>query len=83
MHAHAYTIDRCGSTLLFIVTVQFTLNDKEYEGKLSNQAMLQCTVFANIKEKDQYWVGKTTQQFALPDLSFSFPSGSSNAKKGK
>ena len=66
-----------------IVTVKFTLSDKEYEGKLSSQAMLQCTVFANINEKDQHWVGKTTQQFALPQISFSFPGGSSNAKKGK
>ncbi|XP_065911871.1 protein-glutamine gamma-glutamyltransferase K-like [Dysidea avara] len=65
------------------VTVKFTLSDKEYEGKLSGQAMLQCTVFANIKEKDQHWVGKTTQQFALPDLSFYFPSGSNNAKKAE
>jgi len=67
----------------FTVIIQFTLSDKEYEGQLSSQAMLQCTVFANIKEKEQYWVGKTTQQFALPDLFFSFPSGSNNAKKGK
>ena len=64
------------------VTVQFTVNDKDYVGKLSNHAMLQCSVFAHVKEKDQYWVGKVTQQFTMPAISFSFPSGSSKAKKG-
>lgn len=65
-----------------VVTVKFTVTGKEYVGKLSNQAMLQCSVFAHVKEKDQYWVGKVTQQFSMPSMSFSFPSGSSNAKKG-
>ena len=86
MHTHAQrcTVERYRLSLLngFTVTVKFTISDKEYEGMLSSQAMIQCTVFANIKEKDQHWVGKTTQQFALPQMSFSFPSGSSNAKKG-
>jgi len=62
--------------------VKFTVTDKDYVGKLSNHAMLQCSVFAHVEEKDQYWVGKVTQQFAMPAMSFSFPSGSSNAKKG-
>ena len=68
---------------LILVTVQFTVTDKDYMGKLSNHAMLQCSVFAHVKEKDQYWVGKVTQQFALPTMSFSFPSGSNKAKKGE
>ena len=66
-----------------VVTVQFTVSDKDYMGKLSNHAMLQCSVFAHVKEKDQYWIGKATQQFTLPAISFSFPSGSGNAKKGE
>ena len=62
--------------------MRFTVSDKDYVGKLSNHAMLQCSVFAHVKGKDQYWVGKVTQQFAMPTMLFSFPSGSSKAKKG-
>lgn len=64
------------------MVVKFTVTDKDYVGKLSNHAMLQCSVFAHVKEKDQYWIGKVTQQFAMPAILFSFPSGSNKAKKG-
>ena len=70
-------------SFLLVVTVQFTVSDKDYMGKLSSHAMLQCSVFAHVKEKDQYWIGKVTQQFTLPTISFSFTSSSGNAKKGK
>ena len=62
--------------------MRFTVTADEYVGKLSNQAMLQCTVFAHVTEKDQYWVGKVTQQFNMPVISFTFPSGSNRAEKG-
>lgn len=62
--------------------MEFTVTDKDYVGKLSNHAMLQCSVFAHVKQKDQYWVGKVTQQFAMPAILFSFPKGSSVAEKG-
>jgi len=84
-HAHTCTLKNIAYCTMHnvTVTVKFTISDKEYEGKLSSQALLQCTVFADINEKDQHWVGKTTQQFALPQMSFSFPGSSSNAKKGE
>ena len=65
-----------------LVLVRFTVTADEYVGKLSDQAMLQCTVFAHVIEKDQYWVGKVTQQFDMPVISFTFPRGSNRAEKG-
>ena len=83
---YSYAVIAVGVTIIVfsccVVTVRFTVSDKDYVGKLSNHAMLQCSVFAHVKGKDQYWVGKVTQQFAMPTMLFSFPSGSSKAKKG-